>query len=257
MVDDAASWVQNWSGAQLHMNLSLANKGADTGIFFQQVLALSDPSRYDMLLKLHTKSDARWRCTMLMSLCGSSEQVSKILSRFDSQPDLGIIGPWSLTWTWDTPVEETYEKKGGNAFTILDGQKQMEDYMKRVWADIFQNRSFPARDQYLMAAGSMYWARSAPLLENVQFRDAASRWIESWTTKPYKTACSDDVCLQLYALERIMLTMIQARYGFVGAEAPDKYGLDKSKRAYRQTFREHGWSNDKNRYVCQRLSANR
>jgi|ERR1712194_650283 len=226
VASDAVGLLEPWTTAEVNINSSLANKGADIGLFFQQVLALRDPSKHGVLLKIHTKSNDLWRCSMLKSLCGSAKQVREILARFDGEPGLGFIGPWALTWKWATPIHETYESLGPFGFQY----DRIEKKMKLMWGALFPNSSFPFRHQYLIAAGSTYWARSAPLLNDVQLREGMSRLISAWT-EGYSTACKEEKCSQLYALERVLPTMFPARYGLSGEEAPNKSGLDSASRA--------------------------
>mmetsp|Transcript_96788 Transcript_96788/g.273711 ORF Transcript_96788/g.273711 Transcript_96788/m.273711 type:complete len:322 (+) Transcript_96788:1-966(+) len=227
-----AELVQKWNDGggrapvKLFVNDTLENKGADIGVFLQQALQVQDPSRYGLLLKVHSKSTDVWRCQALTSLCGTAEQVREILLRFDEQPELGFLGPWALTWTWDTPVLETYCKLGDFGFR----KNGVEKDMKNVWESIFKNKSFPSREQYAMSAGTMWWSRSAPLLEDAQLRDAASWFVPSLPVG-YSTSCSSLQCHIPFALERILPTIFTAWYGLVFAEAPNKVIRDKKNRA--------------------------
>ncbi|CAK0865583.1 unnamed protein product [Prorocentrum cordatum] len=218
---DAANLLQKWNGvagrsirARFRVNTSLENKGADIGLFLQQGLQVTY-SRYELLLKLHSKTHKGWRCHMLASLCGSADQVGRIIKLFHERSDLGFLGPWSLTCSWNSNIEIWPCK-----FAF---EPRVEILMKNTWARMFEKTMvFPSRDQYLMAAGSMFWARSAPLLEDVQLRSAAQRLLPSWSLG-YQSRCNTIACLDAYALERILPTTIKALHGLVGAEAPDNH----------------------------------
>ena len=66
------------------------NRGMDIGGFFA-VLPLILKGKYDVVLKLHSKSDSKWRKSMLRSLCGSSTQVRRCLSLL-SRRGIGALG---------------------------------------------------------------------------------------------------------------------------------------------------------------------
>ena len=53
------------------------NIGADVGQFLAQLVE-TQKERYDLLLKVHTKSNLMWRGKVMESLCGSPEQVLSI-----------------------------------------------------------------------------------------------------------------------------------------------------------------------------------
>ncbi|CAK0885870.1 unnamed protein product [Prorocentrum cordatum] len=110
IAEDARLLLHRWNRggeykARLIMNSFLENKGADVGLFLQQAQQVHDPSKYEFLLKVHSQRQEAWRCQMLTSLCGSKDQVKHILDRLDHQRDLGILGPWTLTWRYDDMVD--------------------------------------------------------------------------------------------------------------------------------------------------------
>merc|ERR1719221_1093697 len=92
--------------------------------------------------------------------------------------------------------------------------------MRDTWDFMFEGRQFPESSQYLMVGGSMYFARSAPLLEDSQLQTAASRFMPIWP-EGYVSCCRDTWCLDAYALERILPTLVSIS-GLNGTEAPDR-----------------------------------
>ena len=66
------------------------NRGMDIGGFF---IVLPDllAGKYDIVLKLHSKTDDRWRRILLGATCGSPRQVAMCLSLLQ-QPQVGAVG---------------------------------------------------------------------------------------------------------------------------------------------------------------------
>jgi len=219
--------VRNYTGARLFVNSSLENKGADVGQFLQQIIAVRSTSKHEFLLKLHSKSDPEWRCQMLKSLCGSPEQVRQILVQLKEQPNLSLIGPWALTWRWDTPTSQTYRSKGWWGFKEKSEQTKYDEgwpeaNIKNTWNSMFgQNkRPFPPRSEYLIVAGSMFWSRSAPLLQDDDLHRAASRLLTEWA-RGYKSNSRGKASLEAQAVERI-IPMLICKYPMYARDAPNK-----------------------------------
>jgi len=226
--EDARLLLDKWSAGvrfqtRLVINDALENKGSDVGLFFQQMQQVTDPAKYDVLLKVHSKSTVPWRCQMLTSLCGSVEQVRQILDGFDHQSNLGLVGPWALTLQWDTPYSDVYDQMGNLAFHSTSAAH----HMMKVWDFIYTGKDFPHKDHLLMAAGSMYWVRSASFLQNARLHDAVSRFLGAWqNVTGVDRKCRTRACRDAFGLERILPTLVVSEYGLMPAEAPNKRLID-------------------------------
>mmetsp|Transcript_75886 Transcript_75886/g.205176 ORF Transcript_75886/g.205176 Transcript_75886/m.205176 type:complete len:268 (-) Transcript_75886:270-1073(-) len=227
---DARLLVDRWNRggkyrARLIMNFSLENKAADMGLFLQQIQQVPDPSIYEFLLKVHSKRAEAWRCQMLTSLCGSKDQVKHILDRLGQQQDLGLLGPWALTWRYDdmvdpVKVQGSFDQLAKYAFLTSKGAA----FMRGAWDSLYENRvAMPPRDQWAMVGGNCFWARSAPLLQNPRLLGGISRWLAIWEFG-YDSNCRQKrACLDAYGLERVIPTMIAHEYALSVAEAPNKH----------------------------------
>ncbi|CAK0789780.1 unnamed protein product [Prorocentrum cordatum] len=131
IAEDARLLVHRWNmggeyQARLIMNFSLENKGADVGLFLQQIQQVLDPSMYEFLLKVHSKRAEAWRCQMLTSLCGSKDQVkhiSKVVSHggptkliaaaSSSKRRSGVLGcpRWCRPVAWGGPLSASCEEE--------------------------------------------------------------------------------------------------------------------------------------------------
>jgi hypothetical protein len=69
------------------------NRGMDIGGFLKLLpLVMAATPAYDYILKLHTKSDLRWRRSLIVPICGSPAQVKLCLGTLQRQPLIGMIG---------------------------------------------------------------------------------------------------------------------------------------------------------------------
>jgi lipopolysaccharide biosynthesis protein len=75
------------------------NRGFDIASFFTLcTLVLASGKKYDYLLKLHSKSDSKWRRELLEPLLGSSTQAKQALAAF-KDPQVGMVG--AKHWCFD------------------------------------------------------------------------------------------------------------------------------------------------------------
>jgi lipopolysaccharide biosynthesis protein len=120
------------------------NHGRDIGPFlvFLQSGALF---RYELICKLHTKRSPHepdgdaWRRALIDGVLGSSRQIEDILSRFRSDPDLGMV-------VAEGNIYSDYDHWSGNEMILAE-------LLPRIGiAPSVANRSFPG--------GSIFWIRS-------------------------------------------------------------------------------------------------
>ena len=79
------------------------NRGADVGQFLSQLAeAEKHAGNYDIIMKMHSKSDDIWRERALESLCGSESHVTSIFKAFSESQRIGIIAPLGTTFSHDT-----------------------------------------------------------------------------------------------------------------------------------------------------------
>jgi len=200
------------------------NRGADIGEFMQQVQHVHQHSsdfNYDLVVKIHSKSSSgsdetlAWRRRMLKSLCGSPDQVRTILGMFGERPNLGLVGPYKLVWTYDTPKENVFGSLGDYGFRIGDTERKMAS----TWDVIYPGEhSFPPRDRYLISGGSMFWVRPGPLLSD-EFQRAIPKFLSMWDDG-YDPNCTTAACDHMFALERVIPTIYYGRYQLDYAQAP-------------------------------------
>jgi len=195
------------------------NRGADIGEFMQQVQYVHQHSSnfsYDLILKIHSKSSrGNWRRRMLNTLCGSPDQARTIFGMFGERPNLGLVGPYKLVWTYDTPKENVFGSLGDYGFRIGDTERKMAN----TWDVIYPGEhSFPPRDRYLISGGSMFWVRPGPLLSD-EFQSAIPKFLSMWDDG-YDRNCTTAACDHMFALERVIPTIYYGRYRLDYAQAP-------------------------------------
>ncbi len=74
------------------------NRGMDIGgtlKLFQHVRSLKIRYKYKYILKIHSKSCARWRREMCQPILGSPSRVKEIVNLFENNQDIGLIGSMS------------------------------------------------------------------------------------------------------------------------------------------------------------------
>ena len=140
--------------------LRTTNRGRDIRPFIE-ALRFVDERKYEYVCKIHTKKSlhrddgAQWRDELFKSLVGSVTETEKIISKFDSKKQLGLLVPrGSITDLSIEPIN-------------LGNRKWLDRLFKRLGtADLIGSYEthFPA--------GSMYWARVAalsPLMDQAKF----------------------------------------------------------------------------------------
>ena len=96
--------VLSEAGAGLEI-LKTMNAGADVGQFLNQLSrTLERTTRYDFVLKMHSKTDATWRQRSIATLCGSTEQVHSLYAAFEGNPSLGVVAPQGTVFHANTPI---------------------------------------------------------------------------------------------------------------------------------------------------------
>mmetsp|Transcript_31726 Transcript_31726/g.101088 ORF Transcript_31726/g.101088 Transcript_31726/m.101088 type:complete len:378 (+) Transcript_31726:94-1227(+) len=176
------------------------NLGADLGQLLQQLEATptltkgrGTDSDYDLILKMHTKTDQNWRGSALDDLCGSTEQVDKIVRHFQSRENLGMLGPKGLVFR---PV-------GQFGHTFLPREIPA---MRQVWELIVDEPLVEDPMQWVMNAGSFCWAR-AGFFSEPKLQAALPKLIEIMPAGYQTGSC----CLPPHGFERVLGTWMAWR----------------------------------------------
>ena len=171
-------------------NVRKENVGADVGQFLSQIsLTEENNLHYDIILKMHTKSDDIWRERALESLCSSENQVVSIFNEFDRNPHISMVAPLGTTFSSRTNDSDIFphivhkyataarDPLGPRAFDA--NTVQMVNRVTRVlgWGQI-------PRSSFCIIAGTMWWARYSALRP----ADLAKKQItlESHMTRGYR-----------------------------------------------------------------------
>ncbi|CAK9086846.1 unnamed protein product [Durusdinium trenchii] len=133
------------------------DRGADNGVFLQQLLLAKDLlTDNDIILKLHCSGGGHQdqvRNLSISDLCGSIDSVRAIIDQF-KDPVLGMVGPTNLTWS-------NNELTSHVAFNLTQGafDSKSVQRMKEVWSLMSEQR-FPPRTVWNIVFGSFYWVRA-------------------------------------------------------------------------------------------------
>ena len=149
-------YVSNFSSALRYDILSFVKrKGADNGVFLQQLLLAKELSLdHEIILKIHTKEELKWRHLMLEEICGSVERVRGIIRKFQRDRSVGLVGPTSFTWSQKSPSDHIalgQEKFAFNQKAI----QQME-----LLSSLMKWNTLPPKSLWTVVAGSCYFVRA-------------------------------------------------------------------------------------------------
>lgn len=189
---------ERMSGAKVQVD-EVKNIGADIGQFLQQLQKIPNASTtsYDLILKIHTKSNAKLRHWSLDSLCGSQAAVKKVLSRFAADKSLAMAGGKYMVLHW--PNFDLHWTSAG-AWHPTEMRA-----MEKAWP-MLSKRAMPPVQKYIIVANSFYWVRGDQLLEG----DLPKAIPALLASMPYgyKTGSAAQTS---HALERLIPTMIQSK----------------------------------------------
>jgi hypothetical protein len=187
------------------------NRGADIGQFLQQLAKAREmfpdlQDRYDLLLKVHTKTDKQWRSAVMEALCGSPSNVLELLVRMMESDVVNIMGTAGLVSSYNLGASTEFIFRKKAAFP----QGEV-DAMERVWPMIAPGEKMIPVHDWLIIAGSCFWVKSSSLI-NQRLLDATPQLLSSMPLGYKKGSC----CQSSHALERLWPSMIQSRGGEVG-----------------------------------------
>jgi hypothetical protein len=146
VADNGETVQELFPGARLY--LQQPNRGMDIGGFFT-VLPDLFKGDYDVVLKLHSKTDNLWRRILLQATCGTPEQVSRCLTLLQ-HPQIGAVGANDLLF-----------KDGQNGYW-----KSNQTHMQHL----AQQYKTPLRPTNFIG-GTMFWIKLAPLRKVFQEAD--------------------------------------------------------------------------------------
>lgn len=128
------------------------NRGMDVGSFFEVISYIYNSGKtYDYLLKIHTKKSlqasgkkkgAEWRRELLEGLLGSQSTVDRIISLFESDPSIGMIGPKNMI------ISKTKRDVALGANANLQNIKLLANKF-----------GLAIKDEQRFVRGTMFWSR--------------------------------------------------------------------------------------------------
>jgi len=147
--------------------LRTVNEGLDVGQFLKQLaMSNAEHQKYDLILKIHSKTDDVWRQHSLSALCGSAEQVQALYRAFDDHPELGLVAPQGTLFQAASPPKAVWQHLMERYFSSEPSLARAFDNstverMRAVDRLLFPN-STPF-DHPLILAGTQFWMRGSAL----------------------------------------------------------------------------------------------
>lgn len=150
------------------------NKGLDILGFFKQIeYIIKNNIHLDFILKLHTKSNNKWRMSLINPICGSSETILKCLGMLENE-DVGQVSAerWSkLMDHFNTPIilgelkkfniennyidEIDWEEKAKNIYDL--DYFNPEFYLKYPYNGIFYEKSLESDKNKFNSYALFHW----------------------------------------------------------------------------------------------------
>jgi hypothetical protein len=193
--------------------LKVPNKGLDIGPFFELVnYVISKNITFDYILKFHTKKSLgvnsavgeMWRNKSYESLMGSSAIVYHILRVFESQPSIGMIGPYETRMSISVNDVKTGKNANERNIELLSGRLEIKD----TQLDFF--------------GGTMFWARWSAYEE--KFKKT------TLTIHDFEPGYKKDELLS-HAMERLLASIIRdAGFKLFELSKVNDYAIYKNKR---------------------------
>ena len=194
------------------------NEGYDVGQFLSQLRgAEMDRKKYDVVLKVHSKTNKVWANHAQQCLCGTPAHVMSILNQFITRPKLDFIAPQGLVFNSSTAKTSLHPTLIDLYFQKTELSTAFSDAnvnnMKSLHQTIFgAELNFPF-EKLLCDAGTMFWVRYSAL-KVVQLTAAlpvlSQRWSKGYTR---------DNGIE-HALERLIPTWISRNGGLIGEMPP-------------------------------------
>lgn len=195
------------------------NRGADVGQFLSQLDRMVEVgANYDVILKMHTKTDPIWRERATESLCGTKEQVQSAWKIFSEETNVDMLSPLGTTFGPSTEVSNIFPRivKKYNwddinsegprsAFDSQTVSKMNELYklMQPAQGKATGTDTFAAEDLTIVA-GTMFWVRVSAL--GVDALAEAKYWLDERMTKGYRDNGGAE-----HILERVIPSRIKAK----------------------------------------------
>ncbi|CAB9529679.1 expressed unknown protein [Seminavis robusta] len=207
--------VSNLKGIKQIEYIFVQNRGADVEPFLRQILQISK-KEYDILLKLHTKSDLIWRERAIQSLCGTPEHIISIWKHLSSNANVDMVVPLGTVFSSYTDprnvfphLKRKYNLRGKTDFAKVFDNDTISA-IKRVHDVLFlpsNNRGEYVKlndNNLTIVAGTIFWVRM-DVLRSLNYISTLVNLYEE-----FSLGYSDNKALE-HILERLIPTEIVAQ----------------------------------------------
>jgi len=133
--------------------LLVENRGMDIGAFFQTMwYCQKHQLQFDVVLKLHTKSDKTWRSQLCEPIIGSDKIICKSLHMF-AIPEIGCVA----SKQWAIPIET--DTHNINLIKHYCAQLQLYDAYDRKKQTETKTKAKAKTQRPLFIGGTVFWFR--------------------------------------------------------------------------------------------------
>ena len=160
-------YLRSLQGVDTVHSTTHANKGFDVLPFLSQLTRTVTAHPDDLIFKIHTKSNEQWLQHTIQCMCGSVDHVSSIIEQFVSSPRIGMLAPRGTAFG----SRSERNKVAPFLLRLLFNEQELwlafEDRvilgMTDIWRLIFRDGSSISREEVVIVAGTMFWARRSVL----------------------------------------------------------------------------------------------
>lgn len=161
-------FLRSLAGVDSVHSATHVNRGFDVAPFLSQLQrTVAAQLSYDLIFKIHTKSNRQWLQHTTQCMCGSLEHVMSILRQFASSPQIGMLAPRG------TALGSRSERIKVAPFLLRQLFSEQELWlafqdsiirdMTEIWRLIFRDGGSISREDAVVVAGTMFWARLSAL----------------------------------------------------------------------------------------------
>lgn len=188
------------------------DRGADAGIFFQQLLLGQELSiNPSIILKMTWNWHGDLGNHTMKTMCGSVSAVKRMIGSLISDDASGMIGPRRLTWNLKNQGDHEALRYFGQSESVRRG-------MMFAWSSM-NTSEFPAEKHLWIVTGGCYWIRmDIPWWEDFVFPIATRLLVNMG---PHDAACVSASCQIVSAMQWLIPSFISGHGNKVASRKPE------------------------------------
>ena len=194
--------------------IKVINLGLDVKPFLEQITK-SAKKKYDLVMKLHSKSDKIWLKHTTECLCGTPSQVLSIVHEFQTKNSISMIAPHGFTFGPTTHKSKLHPYLVDKYFlkhaVAVAFDNEMVRKMIIMYRFLFKEELH--KTHFRIVAGTMFWVRF-DTLEQLKVDDILRHFAVTFSSK-YKSNGGIE-----HVMERLLPSIIVKQGGLIAEMIP-------------------------------------